>query len=77
VHVESHRPEELCTAVQKLALCLHTLKLHLVIVTHLICRRGIGDGGIDGGARNCAVHLDGFNAPGRGKAPRGELYPSI
>jgi len=36
MHVESHRPEEPRTVVQKLSFSLQTLKLYLVIVPHLI-----------------------------------------
>ena len=32
MHVESHRPEQFCTVVQKLPFCFQALKLHLVIV---------------------------------------------
>ena len=32
MHIESHRPEQFCTVVQKLPFCLQALKLHLVVV---------------------------------------------
>ena len=44
MHTESHRFEELRTAVQKLSFGLQILKLYLVIVAHLI---GDRRGGID------------------------------